>query len=357
MEKCNFIFIIRKNPTMGIQGFWSFIVKNYYEAFTSLSDLSAFAGQTWAIDTSIYMYKFALKENYIEAFLQQAADLQTWGITPLYIFDGQRHPDKLHEHVRRREQARRYLENAAVRTDLLAKLTAATNLSLDDARELLTTHVTDEVQKALSNTAVAEMTGCDDVEIELDLTAVISKIRERHDRQESRVIKVPDENYHQLMQIFHARNIAYCIAAGDAEKLGAQLCRTGRVQALVTDDGDALAFGATVVIRNLFRPGKSGMEAVSLYALLTLMQITQEQLIDVAIICGCDYTESRGLPGLGPNKALKVIQKYGSLQAFLASPEFTSKYESFDLNKFQHEQARAIFMDDSNQLAFESNTT
>jgi 5'-3' exonuclease len=339
---------------MGIQGFWSFVVKNYYEAFTSLGDLSAFDGQTWAIDTSIYMYKFALKEDFIEAFLQQAEELKTWGITPVYIFDGQRHPDKLHEHVRRREQARRYLENAAVRTDLLAKLTADTNLSTEEARELLTTHVTDEVQRSLSNTAVAEMTGCDDVEIELDLNAVITKIRERHARQDSRVIKVPDENYEQLMQVFNARNIAYCIAVGDAEKLGAHLCRTGRVQALVTDDGDALAFGATVVIRNLFRPGKSGMEAVSLYALLALMQITQEQLVDLAIICGCDYTESRGLPGLGPVKALKVMQKYGSLQAFLDSPEFLSKYETFDLNKFQYEQARAIFLDSSNQLGFSS---
>jgi 5'-3' exonuclease len=342
---------------MGIQGFWPFFVKNYYDVFTSLSDLEAFRGQTWVIDTSIYMYKFATRQSFVQEFLQQAYDLRACGITPIYIFDGCKHPVKQHEHARRREQTRRSLENAANRAELLQKLTTTPNLSVVQARELMAAYATDEVVKAMSNTAVADITGCEDVEIELNVQSLIASIQERHDKQETRTLRVPDEHYHILMQTFDTHNIPFVIAQGDAEKLGAQMCRDGRAHALVTDDGDALVFGASVVIRNLFRPGKSGMEAVYLDKLLCKLQLTQEQMVDMAVMCGCDYTESRGIPGLGPAKALKVLQKHGTLETYLASSDWWSKLatlDNFSLDTFQYKTARAVFLDKNNQVFYES---
>jgi 5'-3' exonuclease len=150
--------------------------------------------------------------------------------------------------------------------------------------------------------------------------------------------------------------IGFYIASGDAEKCGAYLCRTGAAHALVTDDGDALVFGATLVIRNLFRGGKNGMELVRVQDLLQKMNLTRAQLVDLAIMCGCDYTDARGLPGVGPAKAIKLLQAFGSLEAYLASLEWMARQSmlNFSMERLQYREATEIFLDESPQIEYTS---
>lgn len=42
------------------------------------------------------------------------------------------------------------------------------------------------------------------------------------------------------------------------------------------------------------------------------LQLTRDQFIDLCILCGCDYTGK--ISGIGPVRALNLIQKHGSIE-------------------------------------------
>ncbi|MGD9912366.1 MAG: flap structure-specific endonuclease, partial [Methanothrix sp.] len=56
-------------------------------------------------------------------------------------------------------------------------------------------------------------------------------------------------------------------------------------------------------------------EVIILEEELTRLGISREQLIDIGIMSGTDY--NRGLPKVGPKRALKLIREHGCLEAVL----------------------------------------
>uniref|UniRef100_A0A0G4GUD3 Exonuclease 1 n=1 Tax=Chromera velia CCMP2878 TaxID=1169474 RepID=A0A0G4GUD3_9ALVE len=56
---------------------------------------------------------------------------------------------------------------------------------------------------------------------------------------------------------------------------------------------------------------------IRLPALLHSLSLSSPQLIDLALLSGCDYFE--GLPNVGPLKALKILRAHGSIENYLAS--------------------------------------
>ena len=339
---------------MGIQGLWSYLTKNHYDAFKSLSDdLSEYAGQTWVIDVSIYMYKFGTRASFVDEFLDQAGKLRAFGIRPMYVFDGKRHPIKRFEHIRRREQALRSVETSVQRQELLRRLDQEPDADTDTIWRWVSEFGLTDVRKTMTQQSILYVNGADSIELEVHSEQLAAAVREREPRPQ---IKIPDTHYDTLLLAFEAAAVPFYIAKGDAEKCGAYLCRAGLADALVTDDGDALVFRAPVVVRNLFRGGKCGMEMVRVEELLKKMQLSAAQFVDLAIVCGCDYTESRGLPGFGPAKAVKMLEKYGTLVGYLQSLEWIAKQTmmQFDMARFQYEDATAMFLDDSPQVEYAS---
>jgi hypothetical protein len=64
--------------------------------------------------------------------------------------------------------------------------------------------------------------------------------------------------------------------------------------------------------------------------ILTAMELTMPQFVDLCILCGCDYTDT--IRGIGPKNALKLIKTHGTIEKVLESLD-TTKFplpESFD---------------------------
>jgi flap endonuclease-1 len=108
---------------------------------------------------------------------------------------------------------------------------------------------------------------------------------------------------------------AFMVIKGDADYAGSQ-------------DYDSLLFGASHVIRNLTVSGKRKVpkknlyvdvkpEVVDLGETLAELDITREQLIDIALCVGTDYNP--GLANIGPKKALKLVKEHGSIEKILVS--------------------------------------
>jgi len=53
-------------------------------------------------------------------------------------------------------------------------------------------------------------------------------------------------------------------------------------------------------------------QLVTLSDVLSTLQVTREQLVDMSILIGTDFND--GVRGIGPKKALAIISKYGRLE-------------------------------------------
>jgi flap endonuclease-1 len=116
-------------------------------------------------------------------------------------------------------------------------------------------------------------------------------------------------------------------AASEGEAQAAYMVGKGDAYAVASQDYDALLFGAPLVVRNLTITGKRKLprknvyvdvkpELIDLEENLGRLNLSREQLIDLALLVGTDYNE--GIKGIGPKKALKLIRTQGGIEAVLA---------------------------------------
>ncbi|MFB6101570.1 MAG: flap endonuclease-1 [Haloplanus sp.] len=102
-------------------------------------------------------------------------------------------------------------------------------------------------------------------------------------------------------------------APAEGEAQAAHMARRGDADYAGSEDYDTLLFGAPRTLRQL--TSKGSPELMDLDATLDRHDISLEQLIDVAILCGTDFNP--GVEGVGPKTALRAITEHGDLWAAL----------------------------------------
>jgi flap endonuclease-1 len=112
-------------------------------------------------------------------------------------------------------------------------------------------------------------------------------------------------------------------APSEGEAQAAHMARAGRVWAAASKDYDTLLFGAPRLMRFLTIAGKEFLpsqgkfrplvpELLQLDALLEGWNITREGLVDLALLVGTDFND--GVRGIGPKKALALVQQHGAIE-------------------------------------------
>jgi len=113
-------------------------------------------------------------------------------------------------------------------------------------------------------------------------------------------------------------------APSEGEAQAAHMARRHDVWAAVSKDYDTMLFGAPRLLRFLGVSGKEFLpsqgkfrplvpEVLDLDEQLAAWRISREGLIDLALLVGTDFNE--GVRGIGPKKALALVQKYGQIEA------------------------------------------
>ncbi|MCJ7638847.1 MAG: flap structure-specific endonuclease, partial [Euryarchaeota archaeon] len=116
-------------------------------------------------------------------------------------------------------------------------------------------------------------------------------------------------------------------------------------------DIDALLFGTPRLVRNLTLAGRRKLPGKNVYVsispelfelddILSSLEINREQLIEISILVGTDY--NKGVKGIGPKKALRMIKSFNIQQAldnmgesldyerikqFFLDPDVTHEYD------------------------------
>jgi flap endonuclease-1 len=123
--------------------------------------------------------------------------------------------------------------------------------------------------------------------------------------------------------VLNLLGIPHVQAPEEGEAQAAYLARKGDVWAANSRDYDSVLFGAPRLVRYVtisgqeFLPSKGTSrslipELIELEQLLKALEISREQLIDLAILVGTDFNQ--GIKGVGPKTALKLIKKHGTLE-------------------------------------------
>jgi len=175
------------------------------------------------------------------------------GLTPVFVFDGG--PSELKaDEIEQRQEAREALEDR-----------------LEDARE------------------------------EGDATEVA-----RLESATQRLTDVIQETSRELLELL---DVPVVEAPAEGEAQAAHVARRGDADYVGSEDYDALLFGAPVTLRQL--TSKGNPERMRLEETLADLELTLEQLVDVAILCGTDFND--GVHGYGPKTALKAVREHGDL--------------------------------------------
>ncbi|RME79597.1 MAG: flap endonuclease-1 [Methanobacteriota archaeon] len=149
-------------------------------------------------------------------------------------------------------------------------------------------------------------------------------------------IRLTKDMVKESKELLSAMGIAYVQAPSEGEAEAAHLAANGSVDASASQDYDSLLFGSPKLVRNLSVSERRKLprrneyitvkpEEIILTDVLKSLSISKEQLVMIGLLIGNDF--NKGVKGVGPKTALKIVKEYKELEEMLT---FTS-------NKYDHE--------------------
>jgi flap endonuclease-1 len=261
---------------MGIKGLTKLLGDNAARCIKE-HDLKSYFGRKIAIDASMSIYQFLVAvrtgadnltndagdvTSHLNGLFYRTVRLLELGIKPVYVFDGKPPQMKAGE--------------LAKRAALKAQNAAAAAQALEDG-----------------DTELAE-------------------------KFSRRVNKVTPEMTASCKTLLRLMGVPVVEAPCEAEAQCAEMSKNGLVYATASEDMDALTFGSSRLLRQLWAGATTTAEKkgtrpreFSLDIALEDLQLTMPQFVDLCILCGCDYVD--GIRGVGSVTALNLIRKHGDL--------------------------------------------
>jgi flap endonuclease-1 len=135
--------------------------------------------------------------------------------------------------------------------------------------------------------------------------------------------KLTKKSLDDAKKLLNLLGIPWVQAPGEGEAQAAYMVQKGDVWASNSKDYDSLLFGAPRLVRFLsissqeWLPSKGKArrvlpELIELNRFLDYYELTRSQLIDIGILIGTDF--NKGVKGIGPKTALKLIKKHGEIE-------------------------------------------
>ncbi len=253
---------------MGIKNLFK-IIKKYSPNSIKDCTIKSYTNKTLAIDACLMIYKsvFALKHNgydlknddiittHIHTLLVKILGFMKYQILPIFVFDG---------------------ESPIIKEQTIAHRKEYRKLMLDKYNEAIT-H--DEKKKYFYRKA-----------------------------------GITNKQMDQCKDLIKLFGFPVIECKGEADPVCAYLAKAKMVDAIVTDDMDILLFGGTHILKNFTIDEKKKFQEINLAKMLTQLELSHEQLIELGILLGTDYNT---IKGLGTMTAYKKIKEYGNIHTII----------------------------------------
>jgi len=152
-------------------------------------------------------------------------------------------------------------------------------------------------------------------------------------------VHLDEKKIKESKELLEAMGIAVVQAPGEGEAQASYLVEQGLGYAVASQDYDCLMFKTPLLIQNLSMSRKrktiSGYrevfpQIIKLDEVLKGLEINQEQLICLGILCGTDYNPG-GVKGIGPKKSLKIVREFKTKEKIF-NVIGKDKYEKYEIN-------------------------
>ena len=266
---------------MGIRNLNRFIQTKCPTA-SSRIHLEQLRGKKIAVDTSIYMYRFAGENALLENMYLMASLFRYYNIHAVFVFDGMPPPQKT-ELI---ESRRRKKDQAKQQYDIVS----------DQLKQ--------KKRSEYYNPEIAE------------LEETMTQLRKRFARLREGDI----DNVKELLVSF---GFAVIDAEGEADVVCARLAIKKRVYACLSDDTDMFVYGCPVILRHISLLNHS-VVSYTMADILAEIGLTQHEFKMMCVVNGTDY----GTAGTAVNASDRIFQIYDLLMEFKRlSPKEQKKYQ------------------------------
>lgn len=295
---------------MGIRNLHKFLREQFPNVFIP-KNLNDFSGLKCAVDIASYMYKWkvSLGSRWIVGLIQLLLQFKEHQIHAFIVLDTSAPLEKQEEQKRRhneREKSdKRILQ---IYTDLES---FEINGQLTDLlKEFYIRMRQNEVAKNESFIVVTETQPFDVNTIKWEEIRP-HNFRDYIIKRERQNVYVGSEDRKLLAQILEALHVPFCWAAGEAEATCSYLCNENKVDFVLSEDSDNVAYCCKHWVTKLDL-NTGNCLYVSLELLLDLTQFDENMLRDWCIASGCDF--NKNIEKIGIKKAFDIITKYKSLE-------------------------------------------
>jgi len=274
---------------MGIKNLNS-VLKNYSN-FPKKS-IQSLQGSTIGVDFSLFLYRFIYNQNNpIECFLRQLQMFFKYNILPVYVLDG----------------------TAPIEKDItLEKRANKRNKIYSEIDKL------NELKNNPQNTPTK-----------------INIINEEIKKLEKKCVLFSPHIIEDIIHFFNLIGIPVIQEQNEeSDFILAQLNKNKCIDYILSEDSDLLTFGAKNILKN-FSIREENCQIYNLDTILSQLNFTQEQFIDMCIMCGCDYTHK--IKNINCNKSFQLINQHKNIENI----QNIQEYNHININNIQ--KARNIF--------------
>jgi 5'-3' exonuclease len=259
--------------------------------------LSEFAYQRVAIDISLYLYKYKAiaGDRWLESFVYLISCLRKWNIHCVFIYDNKAPDEKKAEQQRRRE-------TRAKQGDRVKELE-------NDIQQYENGGEPSEkmIEICKKEGVVSLLKRNESGQILIDIKLIKKKL----ESMKSMIISITEEDLQLSRDLFDMMDIPYMKAISEAEAYSSYMCIHGKVDAVLSEDTDVLAYGAPFFLTKIDTVANT-VVCISYEKALEELKMTKATFVDLCIMLGCDYNTN--VPKVGPEKSIAFLNRYKSIE-------------------------------------------
>lgn len=311
---------------MGIKGLIKFLREKYPETVEEKS-ISDYAFQIAAIDVSIYLYKFKSinQHQWFNMFYNFVCFLRRKFIHPLFVFDTGHPEEKSKEkEIRKEKRDKTTLEVCEIRESLNAYLETG------EVSECLA-NFNDKVEKK-SKRKILNQSGILNTE----------RLFYELEKKESQAIELTKQDIHRVKELLDVLGVRHVDAVEEAETTCFYLKKNNKVDLVISEDSDLLAYGCEFFISKI-DSRINRCVCINYQNVLEHLELTEDQFLDFCILSKTDYNDN--MRGIGINKSFSLIKKYQSIEEIEKDPKY-------DTDVLKYKRVREIFRDFSNDKKY-----
>ncbi len=296
---------------MGLSGFLSFLKKKIPHVIRQ-EHISLYAYERVFIDISGYLYRYMCTfgkdhHRWVTAILQLLATFRENKVIPVPVFDGKPPSEKREEIQERREKRSQMSSRIESLSKALEEYHQHPSHCSEQSMKVIQMELDRLEQRGQRMVPILNKTPSSRIskkDIEL-LQHTLKNIQRQH-------IVITDEDTQFLKNVLDDFGISWLQSPSESESYCAFLIRHQAGSAMVSCDSDSLAHLAPDLILDVELSGN--IVRIELEEMLESLQLTPDQMIDYAILMGCDYNKHAKTNKLGPVNALKMIQQYQTIE-------------------------------------------